>query len=967
MNITEFNIELSKSLGISLFDYVFLLMSTTLWIIFIYLPSFACLEARLFCFVLRKYFPMINAYRFRVFSINLSFNMFSISLRNLSLFIEEVGYFEIEEMRITLNHPTLWKNKGSSMSKRNFCVKCFGFSLHLFQESFVADFRDSENHRDPRLIRLLHSIFQDSFFDVQNVLVFYSSLKEENLMLVIEMERFVFAYGEFSVFSDNDTTYTLKSHAIVNSRKIKSIIVHLFDLNVNIVKHEWKKKSRLGLFRLTRKTLENSLKLLYLKESTFQMNFGELPDNYLYQTGKQFYFKPSAIIDATSFSDIEINLHLRHELNNGLIDLFRTLSRLVPKDSNYLSRLYLKQISIHLAKSNEIIFNLNLPNKTEDFSTFELKWESSSGMELNFDTNNLSFSSCLNEQRLLQINPLNVYFSSRKSLKKLLITSCSGQCEVFLKNIMPILRLLSLELSQISSLFDIVLEVNSCFLRLPCILNDLENGCLTVSATNVYAHLKHLKPTRTSLLVLKNIELFNFSQRAQFKAKSERVVLESLSTHDDQKMQILFAPIIFGREAQSFADEGSCSANVSMHSFQSYLYTYNVSENLSSSMNLKTLFEAKNMNDCVLNKAEKLFTTTNNMYLATLQFRYEQFKFENKSYSHQFELVFGDFFGSIDIPTLVEMIDLACSIGNYYQCEKDAYLFISENCIAKHLQAYVSVRCMTSLIQFNILDNIERSMDKFVLFNLTLSPANYAFCDFHFADDKSGKLGSMPDIHLRVFCSVASELGETNSLHLIECGSVVSSFLSLHQVDETSVESQQTKIELLKRSDEETKRLDFVWDANNKECACCGNAKFFSDLNSMHKMYQFDKESIVKPCVYVISPTLNKYGFGQSLLVPNEMAFFSYRNFVEPKLNSKIFAGQTFTVLANLESDEALLKQKFDPFQIVVYENELEKFNNESLSFNFLNKLDPKHLDYNSANMTPPYFSKEFNVYIRYL
>ena len=81
----------------------------------------------------------------------------------------------------------------------------------------------------------------------------------------------------------------------------------------------------------------------------------------------------------------------------------------------------------------------------------------------------------------------------------------------------------------------------------------------------------------------------------------------------------------------------------------------------------------------------------------------------------------------------------------------------------------------------------------------------------------------------------------------------------------------------------------------------------------------------------------------------------------------KISSGRKFIVLANMERDDAELKRKFEPIQMCVYENELNKFLSESLNVNYLSKFSSDRIVLNSANMSPPYFSNDFNIYIKYL
>lgn len=122
------------------------------------------------------------------------------------------------------------------------------------------------------------------------------------------------------------------------------------------------------------------------------------------------------------------------------------------------------------------------------------------------------------------------------------------------------------------------------------------------------------------------------------------------------------------------------------------------------------------------------------------------------------------------------------------------------------------------------------------------------------------------------------------------------------------------------------------------------------------------------------------FSFGKSLLEKNELSFYSYRKFFSeikaPKISDRLL------VVSCLErSNESREKRKFQPSEIHVYENELnlfirEKSTKSSLYEKYKESLETKSdkmpLESNKksleiSHMTPPYFSGEFRLYIRYL
>lgn len=124
--------------------------------------------------------------------------------------------------------------------------------------------------------------------------------------------------------------------------------------------------------------------------------------------------------------------------------------------------------------------------------------------------------------------------------------------------------------------------------------------------------------------------------------------------------------------------------------------------------------------------------------------------------------------------------------------------------------------------------------------------------------------------------------------------------------------------------------------------------------------------------------------FGQSLLVTNEPTFYSHRTFMcsigeeiptrfhrRPKQRIT----ETLHVLACLEHNAASssttttdTKSYFQPFEIYVYENDvLNLFLNELYVHSGGRNVTEKPNALEIPHMTPPYFSPDFQLYIRFL
>lgn len=293
--------------------------------------------------------------------------------------------------------------------------------------------------------------------------------------------------------------------------------------------------------------------------------------------------------------------------------------------------------------------------------------------------------------------------------------------------------------------------------------------------------------------------------------------------------------------------------------------------------------------------------------------------------------------------------------------------------------SYISFRALTSLTQINLLSelnseslNYETKFNQLAVFNLTLSPINYGECDFHCVNSSKGCLCVLPDVHLKILTSFDSSIKldylkerPIKYLNMVEVGFVYINSISYYSPDKLSeAKLRLSKLSFVKENDQESKRLRFLWEPELEDSCFCVNASGFF---SAQRLYAIEENCARKPCVYIEN---SEFGFGQSILVPNEPVFFSYRRFMDDEgkaTEHKISSGRKFIVLANMERDDAELKRKFEPIQMCVYENELNKFLSESLNVNYLSKFSSDRIVLNSANMSPPYFSNDFNIYIKYL
>lgn len=284
----------------------------------------------------------------------------------------------------------------------------------------------------------------------------------------------------------------------------------------------------------------------------------------------------------------------------------------------------------------------------------------------------------------------------------------------------------------------------------------------------------------------------------------------------------------------------------------------------------------------------------------------------------RYELIIGDIFGTIDADHFLTSFDSFYQTFTFFFDEFNRFNKFNKT---ENSQQLV-LRIISSLTHINLINNSS-------LFNLVMSPLDYARCHSH-------DMLVLPDANLGLFVCVGRP-GHTapgKYTDFIDCGAI------------------SVKYSILKRIKQE-KILP--------ECICITNE---NDFLHTAKPYEFGKnESLfTKPCIYK-----NENRFGQSLLVKNEPTFYSHREFI-PEYSSRQNRRITDTlhVVSCLEesTSSAESKSRFQPFEIYVYEDGLNLFLNEF--YHDRNQTKPAS-SVHVSHMTPPYFSADFKLYIRFL
>jgi hypothetical protein len=275
----------------------------------------------------------------------------------------------------------------------------------------------------------------------------------------------------------------------------------------------------------------------------------------------------------------------------------------------------------------------------------------------------------------------------------------------------------------------VVFSLGNCAFELPInSIYDEQQVKVNIRSENVaFKSTAVDKSTSISMLVLKKVSLFTdlnlFSidtdSLDMFQLYCEKIVIESAVSDSDTKIQAFTSPIFAGSTIDSplvflnktksrSVEPGvglrrSVSA-ISNTSCQSFVFAHIVHENSQLDPNDDDL----NINPDCQPTEDEYFFGHNCFYLTVLQIRYQSFNSEETVYARNFELICGDLFGTMNLASLLNLTNLVYSF--YAICWKEAR--ISETLLNPYLSnslGYDSIRILTSLVNFNVLDRREGS------------------------------------------------------------------------------------------------------------------------------------------------------------------------------------------------------------------------------------------------------------------
>ncbi|CAF0792454.1 unnamed protein product [Brachionus calyciflorus] len=860
-------------------------------------------------------------------------------LESVNLCIDKLCHIEIDEIYVFYNKPKLISKLDAKITDKKIYILFKNTRVVLFDKIFFTYF--------PKNIDHLPKIPYNFIYDFQNFNVYLNHVDTRDLFSSLSIQRFIFACEEFSSIKSQDGNYHLKRqfNKITNKKPKKRIYlkndiesIQLNDSNTKPVI----KILTVNLVNLDVKILKNHF-LLNLKKSKVNIYSGKIPQYFLKNNKNTYEVKNlDFIVECEIFEILKINLSLYNPI--PFSKNLRFMSKLTQFKKSFVFLFKLKEFVVNLNKDNQILMSL-ISSNNKHSSIFELVNQVDKFLVFKQFLRSLELYNFLNDDPIFSTKFIYINYKFESTVPSIKI-NISEKSNINLS-----------KLTAISKIFDLILFDN--FFR------DLKKFNYVLIATlaqidftfpfnsnYLKAKFKQLsfkienKKKLTSIFIFENMKFFtnlnSFKFDDHLSVNCERLIVEMKSKLEDTKLQFMFSPIQIGIDNifDNLNDRHrrNSESNISTESYESFLYTHVLDENQNSDNSNLSL--------------------KNSLFLSVIQFRYHSFKNQEVVYSKFYELILGDIFGSVNFRIFLKIVDLICGIYKYIDQELDLAIFFSKSELV-----YKTFRILTSLINVNIFNDYDFSKETNV-FNIILSPLNYAKCNFHCEDNQSGSLCTLTDIAIRILSS-SPKKSVTEHADLIETGIFYFKFLSDLKI-ERNIKNQDELLKFLKKCDNETKRLNFFWV--QKECSCVGENQFYSDQKEL--MYSYERDFVFKPCIYWLNKTESvKYGFGQSILEPDEIVFFSYRKFFPEYdfYSLKISNGKKFTVLSNLESNSKYIKNKFEPLRISVYDQELNTFMNESIDNNSLEPNEIEELNFKSTNMTPAYFSNEFSIYIRYL
>ena len=921
------------------------------------------------CYCINK--RLNNAIIIKFDSINVSLVFFCLKIYNLKIFVKNIGYCEVNEVFINVNIFKKIDSKHSTFFFVRFdCVNIF-----------VKNDKISIKHSlpvSPQLLLIFYFILNNSIFDLWHTNISICYDKSLNLFCILCLKQLLFVYKNF----END---------------MSSLRFQAFNSEIYLKQDKLKRSNEFSdLFNRTRLIQDkNSYSLILLKElnGNFNYNFKGSVKDYKAKllkissdTEEAVFNKIVGFVSLKTTLDLQLNIDFWNNLIQTLPLLIGFIKNTISKSSivnnqnpTIIFHFDLGFFDINIVNANNLLFKFRFGgnksnSKLEFIQSFSI--HDTNRTKINLQVYYFQIHSFLNRHPLLSTTKEFCLYFDYKFRKVELHLKLNNEYKeqnlsetnFYLYNLQENLNLAELcilkfkhvrtllyyssnhESLKRSTPFDHIRAVNLLCVCETLVVNFLikptgvssSKFYIKISNLNINClypyqqpNLEHLTGKEIAILALFN-NLILMTPIDFFQVKFERLVIERFIALTEVKTQLLFSPMVLLKPVNSDKN-----------------------------------FTAKKRH----NNAKEA------IYVSVLQIRNHKFYNNNICYSTQTELIVGDIFGTLSYDNFLKLINIINLMTNYVVQEMSARTFIYEiifkdaEVINTKKLIYKSFRFHSSICHVNLLQNLMPNF-KLIGLNFILSPICFASCDLHCQNGQPGYLGYLNDVFIRILSS--------NSQHddsWVEVGLFSYHYLSIYRCFQSAnnlndIENRGLQINFLIKNDEISKRLHVFWDNLNvvsvsqltlisvtnqsaheinnfkfTTCACTGHASFFSKSFDKTKFYSTENGIKLKPAIYVrmIKNFSGMFSFGESILIPNIHAFYSY-------LYLKSSKKPTFQNLKFNNSQKDVYKLSFD----------------EGNNFKIEKKRIINENEHPIADIiiTPPPLNKkfdEFSLYIEYL
>jgi hypothetical protein len=726
MELNESHLDATFS-QIKFYNYLILLISSILWMIFIYF-GLDMLVAKIVCFILkRKFMRQRDVYTFSINRARFNFIFrqgIKIYMIDSKLCFKNNCQLEVEKILIHLTKPFESGSKFYSILVKN--LKLTSFKTEIF--SPFTEIID----KNVKCVEFLASMIANSSINIRNFDFVYFFNSKSLLSARAHIKNIKFLHSKFELYNDSvKNSVILKPKTMTNDKKIQyrkefddleagekflNEIVNSFLLGFSNIK----------IYLEDGKFLKSQSYLLTeIDKSKLQINLKP-------KTLDDHGLKSSILIEYIAKSKIHVFLYIWDPI---FIQFLNHLNSLGLRGDFY-ARIQYVSLRLNLARDTDNL--LSLFASSLNANSVELFRKNEDELELNSEIFNIDIFTLLD--KILQIKLVTLSFLFKKEILRIILSN-SDSCTFHVDKLGLNFSLLSYTFHQVilitnfiyfKSVRDTKFELLLAFSNFDLNLVLFDNYSVLVAAKHLFIKLKSSSKEnkKISMIVFDSLqissdlnlfsEIFSNKNDDKFLIQLEKCCIEALSDNLDSKIQLLTSPILIGSnqsssisylnqikkdKIDSYDSSKNSQTDLSAKSFQSFLYTH-----LLDDKNKKALLSDPQENPGNLvsyeNTSNKHFRIKNNLFLSVLQFRAQFFKSKNsdrKFYAKQFEFIFGDLFGTLDFENIFKMTNLIYAFHAFMAKEFFNFNQTFLNTFIGDDFVYTSLRVMTSMVNINLL------------------------------------------------------------------------------------------------------------------------------------------------------------------------------------------------------------------------------------------------------------------------